>query len=49
MQTSGIPSRIQVVESTMQLASDRYRFTERLVDVKGLGELKAYLLGEGGW
>ena len=47
MQTSGIPGRIQVAESTMQLVSDRYRFSERLVRVKGLGELKAYLLDEG--
>lgn len=46
METSGIPGRIQVAESTMRLAADRYRFTERLVDVKGLGELRAYLLDE---
>lgn len=47
MQSTGIPGRIQVAESTMRLASGRYRFTERLVDMKGLGALKAYLLDEG--
>ena len=47
LESSGIPGRIQVAESTMRLASDRYRFSERLVEVKGLGELKAYLLEEG--
>jgi adenylate cyclase len=44
MQSTGVPGRIQVAESTMRLATGRYQFTERLVDVKGLGELKAYLL-----
>ena len=47
LESSGIPGRIQVAESTMRLASDRYRFTERRVDVKGLGELTAYLLDAG--
>ena len=47
MQSSGIPGRIQVAELTMRRASHRYRFSERVVDVKGLGEMKAYLLDEG--
>ena len=53
MQTSGIPGRIQVAASTMQLTSALFEFEERVVDVKGLGRLTVYLLedhvrGEGG-
>ena len=44
MQSSGIPGRIQVAESTMRRASPACSFTERLVDVKGMGEMRAYLL-----
>jgi class 3 adenylate cyclase len=46
MQTGGIPGRIQVAESTMRLAADRYRFTERVVELKGLGMMRAYLLDD---
>jgi guanylate cyclase len=46
MQSSGIPGRIQVAESTMRLASPACAFDERLVEVKGLGEVRAYLLRE---
>jgi adenylate cyclase len=44
MQTSGIPGRIQVAASTMQLTSSLFDFEERVVDVKGLGRLTVYLL-----
>ena len=44
MQTSGIPGRIQVAASTMQLTSGLFEFEERVVDVKGLGRLTVYLL-----
>ena len=46
MQSSGVPGRIQVAESTMRLASSAYAFEERVVDVKGMGEVHAYLLRE---
>jgi guanylate cyclase len=44
MESSGVPGRIQVAESTRELVGDRYRFEERRVDVKGLGEMTTYLL-----
>ena len=46
MQSSGVPGRIQVAESTMRLASPACAFEERLVEVKGMGEVRAYLLRE---
>jgi adenylate cyclase len=46
MQSAGLPGRIQVAESTMRLAADRFHFVERRLEVKGLGELSAYLLEE---
>jgi guanylate cyclase len=44
MESSGLAGRIQVTESTMRRASSAYRFTERVVDVKGMGQVRAYLL-----
>lgn len=44
MQSSGIPGRIQDAESTMRRASPACSFAERIVDVKGMGEVRAYLL-----
>ncbi|HEX6128447.1 MAG TPA: adenylate/guanylate cyclase domain-containing protein [Candidatus Limnocylindria bacterium] len=46
MESSGLPGRIQVAESTMRLASPGLRFVERVIDVKGMGEVHAYLLDE---
>ena len=46
MQSSGIPGRIQVAESTMRRASPACAFVERVVDVKGMGQVRAYLLDE---
>lgn len=46
MESSGIAGRIQVAESTMRRASNRFAFEDRVVDVKGLGELRVYLLAE---
>lgn len=44
MQSSGLAGRIQVAESTMRRASDRFSFEDRRVAVKGLGEVTAYLV-----
>jgi adenylate cyclase len=44
MESTGVPGRIQVAASTWRLCSDRYPFTSREVDVKGLGALRTYLL-----
>ena len=44
MQSSGVPGRIQVAESTMRRASPDCSFFERVVDVKGMGRISAYLL-----
>jgi class 3 adenylate cyclase len=44
MESTGLPGRIQVAASTWQLCRERYAFTPREVDVKGLGPLRTYLL-----
>ena len=44
MESSALPGRIQVAESTMRRASPAFRFVERVVDVKGLGQVRAFLL-----
>jgi class 3 adenylate cyclase len=44
MQSSGLPGRIQMAESTMRRASPAHAFVERVVDVKGMGQVRAYLL-----
>jgi adenylate cyclase len=44
MESSGIAGRIQVAESTMRRASPEFVFVERVVDLKGLGKVTAYLL-----
>jgi adenylate cyclase len=46
MQSSGLPGRIQVAESTMQRAPHAGGFEERIVDVKGMGPVRAYLLSD---
>ncbi len=46
MESSGIPGRIQVAASTWELLHDRFPFERRQVDVKGLGPMTTYLLGE---
>jgi class 3 adenylate cyclase len=46
MESSGLPGRIQVAPSTLELLRDRYRFQPREVDVKGLGPMTTYLLAE---
>lgn len=43
MESSGLAGRIQVAESTMRRASS-CAFVERIVDVKGMGQVRAYLL-----
>jgi PAS domain S-box-containing protein len=45
MESHGVPGEIQVSEDTYRLLGDRYRFEERgLIEVKGKGEIKTYLL-----
>lgn len=45
MQSSGVPGRIHVAQSTWALLRDEYEFEERdPVDIKGLGMLTTYLL-----
>ena len=47
MESTGIPGEIQVAASTWQMCADRYPFTSREIEVKGLGALQAYLLDPG--
>jgi guanylate cyclase len=44
MESTGVPGAIQVAASTWGLCADRYRFAPREVDIKGLGEMRTYLL-----
>ncbi len=45
MESHGIPGEIQVSESTYQILKPNYNFTERgMIDIKGKGPMKAYLL-----
>ena len=44
MESTGIPGVIQVAASTWQICADRYPFTPRDIEVKGLGALRTYLL-----
>ena len=47
MQSSGVPGRIQVAQSTRDLLLGEYAFEEREpVDVKGFGPMTTYLLAE---
>lgn len=46
MESSGMAGRIQVAESTMRRASPACVFVERAVDVKGMGQVRAYLLDD---
>jgi adenylate cyclase len=45
MESSGVPGRIHVSESTRDLLAGRCDFERREVDVKGLGRLTTYLVG----
>lgn len=45
MESSGVPGRIHVAQSTHDLAQDTYSFERReLVDVKGIGRVTTYLV-----
>ena len=44
MESSGVPGRIQVSESTHELLGPEFRSERRDIDVKGLGRLTAYLV-----
>jgi adenylate cyclase len=45
MESSGVPGRIQVAASTRDLLGDRFVLEPRDVEVKGLGQLRTYLVG----
>ena len=44
MESTGLPGRIQVASSTWDHCRDRYPFTPRDVEVKGMGALRTYVL-----
>ena len=44
MESTGVPGSIQVAASTWRLCVDRYPFTSREIDVKGLGVMRTFLL-----
>jgi guanylate cyclase len=46
MESYGVPGRIQVAASTRDLTAATHSFEERRLEVKGLGEMTAYLLIE---
>jgi guanylate cyclase len=47
MESTGLPGRIQVAQSTRELCRDRFAFTPRDVEVKGVGLVRSYLLDPG--
>jgi class 3 adenylate cyclase len=46
MESSGVPDRIQVAQRTRDLLAGRLSFESRLVELKGLGTLTAYLVAD---
>lgn len=44
MEYHGVPGEIQLTRATYERVGHRYRFDERTIDVKGKGEMPAYLL-----
>ncbi len=47
MESSGLPGRIHLAASTRQLLTRPHVFEERLVEIKGLGQMATYLLADG--
>lgn len=48
MESAGIPGRIQVTERVMEAAAHDFQFEDRgIVEVKGRGEMRTYLLEDG--
>jgi class 3 adenylate cyclase len=47
LEATGVPGSIQVAASTWRLCAERYAFTERDVEVKGIGMVHTYLLDPG--
>jgi guanylate cyclase len=45
MESSGVPGRVQLAESTRRLLGDERAYERREVDVKGIGTMTAYLVG----
>jgi class 3 adenylate cyclase len=46
MESTGVPGRIHVAPATWLLLRRHHRFEERMVEVKGLGQMRTYLLSE---
>jgi class 3 adenylate cyclase len=46
MESSGVPGRIHLAQSTRAALDDGYAFEDRRLEVKGLGPLTTYLLVE---
>jgi adenylate cyclase len=46
MESSGVPGRIQVAASTYELLRGHHEFQARDVEIKGLGRMTVYLLGD---
>jgi len=47
MESHGLPGQIQVTETTYELIKAKFRFEDRgMIDVKGLGTIKSFLLLE---
>jgi adenylate cyclase len=46
MESSGVPGRIHVAASTWDLLREREAMEERRVEVKGLGPMTTYLVGD---
>jgi class 3 adenylate cyclase len=44
MESTGVPGRIQLAQSTRRLLGDADGFTERQIEVKGIGRMTTYLL-----
>jgi len=48
MESHGIPGEIQVTEATYEILKDKFQLEERgIIDVKGKGKMRTYLLREG--
>jgi adenylate cyclase len=49
MESSGVPGEIQLAASTQRLLpAGRFELTPREIDVKGLGRLNTFMLGQAG-
>jgi len=44
MESTSVPGRLQIAPTTRDLLAAAYRFEARHLDVKGLGQMTAYLV-----